>query len=324
MLAAASIPAANDAFKAQLKSKWAISDLGDVKYCLGIAVVRDPEHLSIYLSQTAPIDHIIEQFHQTDAYPVATPMEPRSHLRRPTPAEAPSAAEAEHLAATPYCALVGCLMYLSLGTRPDISYPVNKLSSFLDCYTTAHWMAAIRVVRYLKGTRLLMLRLGGRKPISLVGHTDTDYANDPDRRCSVMGYTFSLGSGSILWASRKQKVVTLSSAEAEYIGTSEAAKEACWLRMLVRGIGTTVDAPTQIFCDNNAAIILAGDQSFHAQTKHIDTRYHHIRDCVEKEKISTPRVSSFENVADTLTKALPTADFLRHRLALGLTDGVLA
>jgi hypothetical protein len=162
-------------------------------------------------------------------------------------------------------------MYLSLGTRPDISYLINKLSSFLDCYTTAHWMAAIRVVHYLKGTRLLTLRLGGRKTISLVGHSDTDYANDPDRRHSIMGYTFSLGSGSISWASRKQKVVTLSSAKAEYIGASEAAKEACWLQMLVRGIGTTVDAPTPIFCDNNATIILAGDQSFHVRAKHIDT-----------------------------------------------------
>jgi hypothetical protein len=138
-----------------------------------------------------------------------------------------------------------------------------------------------------------------------------------------MGYTFSLGSGSILWALWKQKVVILSSAEAKYSGALEAAKDACWLRMLVCGIGITVDSPTPVFCDNNAAIILAGNQSFHAQAKHIDTQYHHIRDCVEKEKISTPHVSSFQNIADTVTKALPTADFLRHCSALGLTDGVL-
>jgi hypothetical protein len=86
-----------------------------------------------------------------------------------------------------------------------------------------------------------------------------------------MGYTFSLGSGSISWVSQKQKVVTLSSAEAEYFGVSEAAKDACWLQMPVRGIGITVDSPTPIFCDNNAVIILAGDQSFHSHAKHIDT-----------------------------------------------------
>jgi hypothetical protein len=132
-------------------------------------------------------------------------------------------------------------------------------------------MAAIQVVHYLKGTQLLTLRLGGRKPISLIGHTDTDYANDPDRCHSIMGYTFSLVSGSILWVSQKQKVVTLSSTEAEYIGTLEAVKDACWLRMLVCGIGITIDSPTPVFCDNNMAIILAGDQSFHTRVKHIDT-----------------------------------------------------
>jgi hypothetical protein len=110
----------------------------------------------------------------------------------------------------------------------------------------------------------------------------------------------------------------LSSAEAEYIGASEAAKEACWLRMLSRGIGVIVGSPTPISCDNNAAIILAGDQSFHSRAKHIDTQYHHIRDCVKKQKIYLPHVSSHDNVADTLTKALPTPNFLRHRASLGM------
>jgi hypothetical protein len=134
-----------------------------------------------------------------------------------------------------------------------------------------------------------------------------------------MGYTFSLGSGAISWASRKQKVVTLSSTEAEYFGASEAAKESCWLCMLLRGLTIPVDIPTPLLCDNNAARILAADQAYHARAKHIDNRYHHIRDCVEKKKIFLPHVPSRDNVADTLTKALPNADFIRHRTALGIT-----
>ncbi|KAF7372211.1 Integrase catalytic domain-containing protein [Mycena venus] len=334
MLSAASSVAANDAFKAQLRSKWAITDLGDAQFCLGIAIVRDPERRTVSLSQTALIDRIIEQFHQTDAYAVATPMETKLNLQR-SESITLSREDAERLATIPFRALVGSLMYLSIGTRPDIAFAVNRLAGFLSCYTLAHWQAAIRVVRYLKGTRNLSLTLGGavdhsfsvllcskekkkKDPITLAGHSDTDYANDPDQRKSIMGYTFSLGSGAISWASRKQKVVALSSAEAEYIGASEAAKEACWLRMLSRGIGLTVDSPTPILCDNNATIPLASDQSFHSRAKHIDTRYHHIRDCVEKQKIYLPRVASRDNVADTLTKALPAPDFLCHRASLGL------
>lgn len=319
MLCAASEAWANTLFKDQLRTKWEISDLGEVRFCLGIGIVRDPERRTISLSQTALIDKIVTQFHQTDAYPVSTPMEAKLPLTRPT--DVMSREDAERLANTPYRALVGCLMYVSVATRPDIAFAVNRLASFLDCYRKPHWQAAIRVLRYLKGTRLLALELGGTDPISLNGYTDADFANDIDQRKSVMGYTFSLGSGSISWASRKQKVVTLSSTEAEYIGASEASKEGCWLRTLIRGMTIPIDSPTAVRCDNNATISLSGDPSCHSRVKHIDNRYHHIRDCVEKKKIFLPRVSSFDNVADTLTKALPAPDFLRHRSALGLVLG---
>jgi hypothetical protein len=103
---------------------------------------------------------------------------------------------------------------------------------FLDCYRCEHWCAAIRVLQHLNGTRTMVLRLGGMAPISLSGHIDVDFGNELEKRKSVMGYKFSLGSSAISWASRKQKVVTLSSTEAEYIGASETAKESCWLRML--------------------------------------------------------------------------------------------
>jgi hypothetical protein len=160
--------------------------------------------------------------------------------------------------------------------------------------------------------------LGGTGDIALRGYSDSDFANDLGTRKSVMGYTFSLGSGAISWASRRQKVVTVSSTEAEYIAASEAAKEVCWLRMLLRGITVPVDSPTPLLGDNNGAHILASDPVFHSRAKHIDNRYHHIRDCVEKKKIFLPHVSTSDNVADVLTKALPAPVFLRHRASLGL------
>ena len=163
----------------------------------------------------------------------------------------------------------------------------------------------------------MSLTLGGTQPISLAGTTDSDFANDPGRK-SVMGYTFSLGSGAISWASRRQKVVAVSSTESEYVAASEAAKDALWLRMLARGVTIPVDTATDLFCDNNSAITLANDQSLHIRAKHIDIRYHHIRDCVEKKKIRLLRVSSANNTADTLTKALPYPAFALHRTNLGV------
>jgi hypothetical protein len=312
MVAAASSALANDLFKTQLRSKWVISDLGDIKFCLGISIVCDPEQKTITLSQTALIDRLVSQFFQTEADSPRMPMEHRLDLQRPTSDDPPlSREDSDRLAATPYRSLVMSMMYLVLGTRLDIVFAISKLSGFLDCYGTMHWQAAIRVLRYLKGTRTMALTLGGTQPIALVGHGDADYANDAGWK-SIMGYMFSLGSSAISWASRKQKVVALSSTESEYIAASEGAKDACWLRMLLRGLTVPVDSATSLFCDNNSAIVLANDQSLYTRAKHINTRYHHIRDCVEKEKIRLLRVPTENNTADTLTKALPHPAFVHH------------
>jgi hypothetical protein len=104
---------------------------------------------------------------------------------------------AEWAEGTPYRELVGSLNYIAVATRPDIAYAVGRLVSFLDCYRPEHWSAAIRVLRYLKGTRDLQLVLGGHSSLSLVGHSDSDYANCKDTSRSIGGYCFSLGSGVI-------------------------------------------------------------------------------------------------------------------------------
>jgi hypothetical protein len=131
----------------------------------------------------------------------------------------------------PYRQLIGSLVYLALGTRPDIANTVQHLSQFLQNPGPGrnHWDAAIRTVRYLKGTRTLGLTLGGHQPIRLVGMTDSDYANCPDTRRSVSGYCFKLRAGVISWSSRKQPTVATSTCEAEYMATCHAAKEAIWL-----------------------------------------------------------------------------------------------
>jgi hypothetical protein len=144
-------------------------------------------------------------------------MEPGLKLRRPDKRSL-SVEDIAALLKLPYRAVVGSLIYLSTATRPDIAYAVQQLSRFLDCYSFVHWNAAIRVIRYLKGTRNFKLQLGGTNEIKLTGYTDSDWANCLDTRRSIGGYCFKLGadSGIISWSARRQQTVAVSSCEAEY------------------------------------------------------------------------------------------------------------
>jgi hypothetical protein len=304
-------------FKNQLRTKWSVSDLGNARFCLGIALERDRTHRTISLSQTALIDRIINQFGLKDASPVSTPMETGLHLSRRT--HAPSTdAQRELMSRTPYRSLIGSLMYLAIGTRPDIAHAVQQLCRHLDCYGPIHWDAAKRVVRYLKGTRELKLVLGGDHPAQLLGFTDSDFANCPDTRRSVSGYCFTLGSGAITWSARQQKTVSLSTCEAEYVAASDAAKELIWLRTLLSEMDFAQPTATPLLCDNTGGIVLSEDASYHSKVKHIDIAVHSLRERVARNQIKLSYVKSLNNAADIFTKALPRKDFERLRLCLGL------
>ena len=192
-------PEENTHFKAELRSKWEISDLGPVKFALGITIERDWKSRSIFLSQTAFINRLLMRFNLTDANPVDGPMVQGLQIRRPDKLIPPDPELLEWITNTPYRELVGSLNYIAVATRPDISFAVGRLASVLDCYHPEHWAAGLRVLRYLKGTRLLRLTLGGTVTTALSGFADSDYANCQDTSRSIGGYCFSLGSGMISW-----------------------------------------------------------------------------------------------------------------------------
>jgi hypothetical protein len=291
----------NEAFKAQMRKVWNISDLGTVKLLVGIAIEWDRPKYAVMLSQTALINKIITQYGQQDANPVATPMDPGLKLQRVDRSKL-TYHDIENLNKLPYRSLVGCLLYIAIGTRPDIAYAIQQLSQFLDNYSYAHWHAATRVVRYLKGTKHFSLHLGGNNNVNILGYTDSDWANCLDTRRSVGGYTFNLGSGAISWAAKKQKTVAASSCEAEYIAAYEASKEAIWLRALLTGIDLPPSNPTTIMCDNDASINLSEDPMLHTRVKHIDINYHFLRERVQSKEISLSYVKTKENTADIFYK----------------------
>ncbi len=219
---------------------------------------------------------------------------------------------------TPYRELVGSLNYLAVATHPDISFAVGILASFLDCYRDEHWNAAICVLRYVKGTRDLSLTLGGSSPLSLVGYSDSDFANCRSTSRSISGYTFSLGTGTVSWNSKKQKHAADSSCYAEYITLHHAGKELIFLRELLEGLGHPHASATPLHCNNDAARRLAEDPSNHANVKHFHVKYHTTRDLVEWGLAHVARIRSSDNIADILTKALTKPDFEHLCSKLGL------
>ena len=307
----------NERFKDQMRNIWTISDLGAVRFVIGITVTWDRPNHTVMLSQTTLIDKIVSQFGQRNASPVPVPMDPGLKLRRADYKKL-THEELDQISKLPYRSLVGCLLYLSIGTRPDITYSVQQLSQFLDCYTYTHWNAALRVVHYLSGTRDFKLHLGGDNPISLLGFTDSDWAKCLDTRRSVGGHAYTLGSGVISWQAQKQKTVAASSCEAEYGAAFEASKEAIWLRTLLNAIGHKSENPTTILCDNNAAINLSEDPMLHDRVKHIDIKHHFLWERIQSQDITLSYINTHDNIADIFTKALDTRKFTCFRNFLGI------
>ena len=180
----------------------------------------------ITMCQTAYVREILERFGMQDSRAVSTPLDPGTKLE--IGEEEPSLEEKK----LPYRELVGALMYLAVSTRPDIAYAVSYLSQFNSCFRTEHWVAAKRVLRYLRGSDNVGLRFR-RTGKALEGFVDADWANCPNDRKSYTGFVFALAGCPITWEARKQRTVALSSTEAEYMALSEAAKEATYLRRLL-------------------------------------------------------------------------------------------
>ncbi|KAJ3570525.1 hypothetical protein NP233_g4340 [Leucocoprinus birnbaumii] len=301
-----------------MRSTWEFKDLGKVKFCVGIAFTRDRETRKISLSQTTLIEKIATNFLEPPIYPTHSSMDPNVKLQCPDTTEKLSIADVKWLKALPYCSLVCSMMYIASGSRPNVAYVVSKLAQYLDCYCDAHWDTALQVAQYLYTTKDMKLWLGGENPNCLIGFSDSSYTDCPDTHRSSMGYCFSLGSEVVSWSSRKQKTVSSSTTEAEYIAAGEATRESIWLHTHLSEWKQPCNGATIMFCDNNSAITLTKDPIHQAWNKHIDVHHHFIREQVENQEIDIWRVSSEDNIADIMTKPLVGANFERLRNGLGI------
>ncbi|KAL0393153.1 UNVERIFIED_CONTAM: Retrovirus-related Pol polyprotein from transposon RE2 [Sesamum radiatum] len=183
-----------------------------------------------------------------------------------------------------YRSLIGSLLYLT-ATRPDIMFATCLLSRFMQSPSQVHYAAAKRILRYLRGTKDFGIWYKSTNDAKLVGYTDSDWAGSVDDMKSTSGYTFSLGSGIFSWASKKQATVAQSSAEAEYIAAAATSNQAIWLRRILEDIGEKQEEPTTIYCDNKSAIAITKNPVQHSRTKHIDIKYHSLREATTRGEI---------------------------------------
>jgi hypothetical protein len=305
------------AFKSSIAKAFEMKDLGEVSNLLGIQVTRDRIEKSITLSQSRYVSIVLERFNMQDCKGTSIPLDVNSKLTRSQ--EASVSMKEESMSSIPYRQAIGSIMYAMVGTRPDLSVAVGKLSQFMQNPGLEHWNAVKKVLRYLQHSKNAVLQYkscqGGG---TLFGYCDSDWGGDVDSRKSTSGYAFMLAGGCISWCSKKQATVALSSTEAEYIAATQAAKEAIWLRTFLKELHLAQKSATWIFSDSQGSNALIRNPVYHARTKHIDIQYHFVREHVLAGNLCYYFCATNDQVADILTKALPRGKFESFRMCLGI------
>lgn len=299
-------------FKTGISSIFQMTDEGPSKYYLGMHIEEDEE--AVYVHQRQYTEQILNKYGYAQATSTKTPCDP---ARKLTKAKATADAEFK----TDFQAKVGSVNYLANRTRPDISFSVGMNARYASNPDQSHMDSITRAFQYAKDEPARGLRYLKQSDLStLAGYVDSDYANCEDTRRSTTGWIFMLAGGPISWCSQRQKTVATSTMDAEYIAAAEAAKEAVWIRGFINDLdlsGLTVKS-VPLYIDNNSALKLTKNPEFHSRAKHIDVKHHFIREKVASGEIDTIRVSTAENIADILTKALGRTIHERHVNQMGL------
>lgn len=292
----------------QIQTRFSIKDLGESRYFLGIEFTRNSTGL--HLSQQKYIKDLLEKTKMSASKPVSTPMSPTPKLTLGSGTRLSDPRE--------YRTTIGSLQYLAF-TRPDIAFAVNRLSQFMHQPTDLHWSAAKRILRYLAGTQTHGILIRRGTPLSLHGFSDADWAGDTDDFVSTNAYVVYLGGSPISWSSKKQTGVARSSTEAEYRAVANTASEIRWITSLLTELGVQLPSMPVIYCDNISATHLSANPIFHSRMKHLALDFHFIRDNVQAGALRVAHVSTRDQLADPLTKALPKPKYQELITKLGVT-----
>lgn len=279
---------------------------------LGVQIKRHADG-SLFINQSRYIEKLIKRFRLEEAHDVAIPADQHQDLSL----WAPNDGEVVHV---PYKEAVGSLLFLTTVSRPDIAFAVNAVSQHAESPKKVHWNAVKRILKYVKGTADQGITFGKNNSMKLIAYSDADFAGDKTTRKSTTGFVIQLGEAPIVWGSQKQKMVSTSTTESEYVAGSETVKELIWIKRLLNSL-IKIETPV-LYMDNKSAIKLIKNPEYHRRTKHIDVKYHFIRHHYEEKDFQLRYVASGNQVADICTKPLAKRRFEDLRLMMGISEEV--
>jgi hypothetical protein len=267
IIVASSSPKFTNALIKKLNQDFALKDLGDLHYFLGIKVTRSRDKL--LMTQEGYALDILKRVNMDMCKTVSTPMIPGEKVLI-TDGDALGLKDASR-----YKSIIGALRYLTL-TRPDISFVVNRVCQFVHSPTMVHWERVKRILRYVRGTMQHGLKLVKSSSSVLSGFSYADWTGCPNDRRSTGGFAVFLGSNLISWSFRKQATVSRFSTEAEYKALANATAEVMWLQTLLPELKIPHPPTARLWCDNLGATYLSANPVFHARMKHIEVDFHFI------------------------------------------------
>jgi hypothetical protein len=281
----------------QLSAAFELNDLGPLCYFLGLQI--DYKKVGLFVHQHKYITDLLHKFQMTDCKASPTPI-----------ATTPPISTDNNDALsdpTPFHSLVGALQYATF-TRPDIAFAVNRVCQFMHKPSTVHFVAAKRILRYLKGTlhKGVLFQPGH---LALIAFTDADWAGDLSDKRFTSGVIVFLGHNPITWLAKKQHTISRSSTEVEYRSLANGAAELAWLRQVLCDLKLFLPSAPLIWCDNTSALALASNPVFHGRTKHIEVDYHFVREKVVCGDLLLQFICTHDQLADIFTKALPSTRF---------------
>ncbi|GJS49028.1 retrotransposon protein, putative, ty1-copia subclass [Tanacetum coccineum] len=262
--------------KSYLGRSFAMKDLGDAAYILGIKIYRDRSKRLIGLNQSAYIEKILKRFYMENSKRGTIPMQEKLKLSKSQGASTP--AEKQRMQNIPYASAIGSIMYAVRCTRPDVAFAQNMTSRFQQNPGEEHWTAVKNILKYLRNTKDMFLT----------------------------GYVFVLNGGAVDWKSTKQSIFATSSTDAEYIAAFDASKEAVWIRKFISGLGIvpTIEEPISMYCDNTGAIAIAKDDGVTKGARHFRAKVHYLRETIKMGDVRIEKIDTDDNLADPFTKAL--------------------
>ena len=292
-----------------LKTFFDIKILGTLRLFIGLQIDTDNEG-NVHIHQHDYIQKIRDVFSKYfTGYFAKVNCPCDSNVKFSRSQQPTGAAEQKKMSYIPYRQLIGSLLYL-LGTRPELYFIIISLSRFVQNPGYLHWLAALRVLFYVCNTPLFGLFIKVGQQFKLSVYVDSDHGGNIDDRKSISGYIIYLGCTPIIWRSKQQKGKPAeSSCEAEYIALSACINEVVWIIAFLTELGFNLPTPVPVYCDNKSATDLAHNPVHHERTKHIDIRYHRIREFILDGTIALHYVKSEENPADIFTKSVSVSTF---------------